>query len=273
MSEYLIKLKDSSGNVLYPMSASSNTALPDPFSHFGAHRGFSSNYPECTMPAFQAAYDAGFKMLEVDIVQSSDGVQFCLHDATIDRTSNGTGTASEMTAEELLSYDYGFPSKFGTKFQGTTIPTLREACMFCKKHGMYLELDLADNRRYSNSYLQNTYDVVKSCGMLECTFFCAQPARLRALIAIDPTVKMSVSGQYSQSAISDALDILAQSKGSNFSIEVDYATQELVEYVHNLGYAVKVWLVASSSVANTMFGYGVECVLTDNITPSGFIID
>lgn len=64
-----------------------------------AHRGYDVVAPENTIPSFQAAFNEGFKIIEVDVVSSSDDVQFCLHDATIDRTSNGSGRADSYTAD------------------------------------------------------------------------------------------------------------------------------------------------------------------------------
>ena len=73
-----------------------------------AHRGFSGKYPENTMLAFQKAYEVGCDGIELDVQMTKDGVLVIMHDETIDRTTNGTGTLRDYTYEELCQFDcYG----------------------------------------------------------------------------------------------------------------------------------------------------------------------
>ena len=270
------------GNILYPKTkkeyvegmGSIGRSVSKFNCYFGAHRGFASVAPENTLPAFKAAAKAGFSLIEVDLVQSSDGVQFCLHDATINRTSNGTGTASSMTAEQLLSYDFGYPSKFGNEFAGTKIPTLREFLIFCKKNNLYAELDIADDSRYSNSYLPTTYQVVQECGMLDATFFCAKRTRLNALYEIDNTVMISISGVDSQTGIDNAATLISTSRHSNVSIPFGDLTESLLQYAHAAGTSVKTWYSSTSSDtqvnAKVIFDMGVESILSEMFSPDTF---
>src|SRR5271170_2091058 len=62
-----------------------------------AHRGEHLKHPENTMPAFQAAIDAGADFFELDVRTTSDGRLVLMHDRTVDRTTNGTGAVREMT--------------------------------------------------------------------------------------------------------------------------------------------------------------------------------
>ena len=77
-----------------------------------AHRGFSARHPEATRAAYQEviAWSAASGVavsLECDVHFSSDGALICLHDLTVDRTSNGTGLASDHTLAELQELDFG----------------------------------------------------------------------------------------------------------------------------------------------------------------------
>ena len=73
-----------------------------------AHRGFSGNYPENSPLAFQMAVEKtaadGF---ESDVHITKDGKLVIFHDASVERTSNGTGFIKNMTYDELLSLDIG----------------------------------------------------------------------------------------------------------------------------------------------------------------------
>src|SRR5918999_1906855 len=66
-----------------------------------AHRGASSLAPENTIEAFRLAVEAGAGGLELDVHMTSDRQIVVIHDATVDRTTNGSGAVSEMTLHEL----------------------------------------------------------------------------------------------------------------------------------------------------------------------------
>jgi glycerophosphoryl diester phosphodiesterase len=72
-----------------------------------AHRGASALAPENTMEAFRLAVEAGAGGLELDVHLTRDGHIVVIHDATVDRTTNGTGAVSEMTLDDLRGLDAG----------------------------------------------------------------------------------------------------------------------------------------------------------------------
>ena len=92
--------------------------------YVAAHRGWSSKFPENTIEAFSAAIDLGVDQLELDIHIAKDGELVVIHDASVDRTTNGCGMVNEMTLEELKALDAGV--KKGEKFKGCKIPTFIE---------------------------------------------------------------------------------------------------------------------------------------------------
>ena len=55
------------------------------------HRGFSGEYPENTMLAFQKAVEAGCEGIELDVQLTKDLVPVIMHDEKVDRTTDGNG--------------------------------------------------------------------------------------------------------------------------------------------------------------------------------------
>ena len=98
-----------------------------------AHRGGVRLRPEHTVAAYENALAIGADVVELDLHATADGVVVALHDATVDRTTNGSGTVREMSSQEVLSLDagYKFTRDGGTTYPyrgaGLTIPTLDEA--------------------------------------------------------------------------------------------------------------------------------------------------
>jgi glycerophosphoryl diester phosphodiesterase len=95
-----------------------------------AHRGSRLLWPENTMEAFQGAVDLGYRYLETDLWPTSDGVLMAFHDATLDRTTNGTGPISERTLAEVKQLDAGYNHEVDGdhphRGNGVTVPTLEE---------------------------------------------------------------------------------------------------------------------------------------------------
>jgi glycerophosphoryl diester phosphodiesterase len=97
-----------------------------------AHRGWSGNYPENTMPAFAGAARLPVDGLEMDIRSTADGVLVVIHDETVNRTTNGAGPVHEFTLPELKGLDAGYRwtpdggRSFPFRGRGITVPTLAE---------------------------------------------------------------------------------------------------------------------------------------------------
>ena len=66
-----------------------------------AHRGASDTHPENTLAAFHQAIRLGAQMIEFDVASSKDGQLVLMHDATVDRTTDGQGLVSDLTLSEL----------------------------------------------------------------------------------------------------------------------------------------------------------------------------
>ena len=107
--------------------------------NFG-HRGFSGQFPENTLLAFQKAVDAGCDGIELDVHLSRDGEVVIIHDETVDRTTNGSGNVRDFTLEQLKDLDaYG---SFPGKFSKNEIPTLREYFDLIRDTGIITNIEL-----------------------------------------------------------------------------------------------------------------------------------
>lgn len=95
-----------------------------------AHRGASADFPENTLPAFTEALRLGVTMQEFDVRPTRDGVLVCVHDATLDRTTDaatrlGPGAlVAQCSHAEIRTLDAG--SWRGPNHRGTAVPCLSE---------------------------------------------------------------------------------------------------------------------------------------------------
>jgi glycerophosphoryl diester phosphodiesterase len=86
-----------------------------------AHRGAPTERPENTLAAFDAALDAGARAVEFDVRVTADGQAVVIHDAALDRTTDGTGLIGDHTLAEVLAAR--IPGPDGRSY---TVPTLHE---------------------------------------------------------------------------------------------------------------------------------------------------
>jgi glycerophosphoryl diester phosphodiesterase len=88
-----------------------------------AHRGNRVACPENTLAAFRRALDDGADIIETDLHLTADGVFVCIHDDTVDRTTDGAGAVAAMTLAQIktLSASYGRP-----EFAAERVPALAE---------------------------------------------------------------------------------------------------------------------------------------------------
>ncbi len=112
-----------------------------------AHRGASAYAPEHTLASYRLALAQGADYVEQDLAVTSDGVLICLHDETLERTTNVEHVfpdrrpwlANDFTLAEIKRLDAG--SWFDPKFAGERVPTFQEAIDLVKgQAGIYPEL-------------------------------------------------------------------------------------------------------------------------------------
>jgi glycerophosphoryl diester phosphodiesterase len=105
-----------------------------------AHRGASGHAPENTLAAFKKAVTLGATFIETDLQLSRDARFVAIHDATLNRTTDGQGAVHDMTLAELRRLDAG--TWFGSEYTGERIPTLEEILVFSKKNDVVFYLEL-----------------------------------------------------------------------------------------------------------------------------------
>lgn len=137
-------------------------AQPAPRKLNVAHRGASAYAPEHTLAAYRLALEQGADYVEQDFAVTKDGVLICLHDPTLDRTTNvkelfpdrattvtwegkteRAWLANDFTLAEIKTLDAG--SWFDPKFAGERIPTFDEAVALVKgQAGLFPELKMPE---------------------------------------------------------------------------------------------------------------------------------
>ena len=113
---------------------------PWPYPFWIAHRGAGKLAPENTLAAFQLGARHGYRMFECDAKLSADGVVFLLHDDSLPRTTNGTGTAGDLPWGALAQLDAG--GWHSRAYAGEPIPTLENLARWCLASRLLLDIEI-----------------------------------------------------------------------------------------------------------------------------------
>ena len=142
-----------------------------------AHRGYQPMGPENSILSFEAAGKLGFDYIETDVIMTADGELVCMHDATVDRMTNGSGKVTDMTYADIrkLTIDtaaHGFNISTADKDK-LYVPTFREYLGICKKYGSKPFIEIKDSREEVIKKIIDTAleyfaaeDIVMSCGSI-----------------------------------------------------------------------------------------------------------
>lgn len=114
-----------------------------------AHRGGAGEFPENTLYAFRKATEKyGCTLVDLDVHATKDGVPVVIHDATVDRTTDGKGQVKDLTYAEIQGLDAGarFSQNGGFPFRGKglRVPTLAEVLTAFSTCHFTLEIKQAD---------------------------------------------------------------------------------------------------------------------------------
>ena len=234
-----------------------------PYPKLIAHRGGGHLAPENTLAAVRVGHALGYRMIEVDAKLSSDGVAMLLHDATLDRTTDGEGPAGALTWARLQHRDAGF--WHSEPFVGEHIPSLEALAELCLAEGIAVNIEIKPSPGTDESTgeavarLAATYWRGAAVAPLLSSFSrvalaaakSAVPSLPRALIAESPTDK--------DLAFLDEIDAVSLHSGWRA------ATPALLERIHLEGRRLLVWTVNDPPAARALLDSGVDGVITDNL--------
>ncbi|RFA23602.1 glycerophosphodiester phosphodiesterase [Subtercola boreus] len=149
-----------------------------------AHRGNSSEAPENTLAAFEAALAAGADAIEVDLQPTSDGVAVVIHDDRLDRTTDLVGEVGQTDAATIASADAG--SWFANPFAGIRVPTFDDLIAWGRANpGIHWLLEFKG--RWNGALLAPELEKLRAAGMVSRAVVQSFDVEtVRALSAVGP---------------------------------------------------------------------------------------
>lgn len=233
--------------------------------------------PENTLPSFQRALEDGASFLELDVRGAKGGEVVIIHDATLERTTNGRGQVRQRGLKELKELDAGYwftrdgGESYPYRGQGTEIPTLTEFFLAFSKAKTIIEI-----KQLRPAIVQKVIETIRRLG---------REGQVLLATEQDPIMKsirkelrendLAIATGLSYGEVASFLHWVAGAKrgpfalpGQAFQIPCEYGGMTLVSKetlgaAHDLGAEMFVWTVNDIEEMQRLLRLGVDGIITD----------
>ena len=217
------------------------------------HRGFNTSAPENTLPAFRASRLNGFKYVETDIRFTADGIPVCIHDDTVNRTSDGSGSVKDLTLAQLYKYDFG--SWKDPLFIGTRIPTFVEFLSLCNEIGLFPYIELKEG---TEKQIAEVVALVDQFGLREESVYISFSVNLLKYVLVnDSSASVGYLTNHVNSTVLNVVGSIAKlaKDASQVFIDSSVFSEETVAMCKSAGIPLEIWTIDSSKTILFLSSY------------------
>ena len=229
-----------------------------------SHRGHSHKAPENTLASVAESIAVGADVCEFDVRTTADGHVVLMHDATVDRTTNGSGAIAEMTLADAQLLDAG--AWKSPDYIGRPVPSLDEVFQLMAPAAQSALVELK-----SPSAAEGTIAAARKYSMLHRTIALSEePAVLKRIQAIEPNITRALLctafPQNVKGILSRTDWLIAQArKASAEIVDIDYrfTSPRMIAALHHAGLKVWVWTVNSPQIMNCLIDWNIDAIASD----------
>lgn len=226
-----------------------------------AHRGDMTKYPENTLLALVSAAESGAHMIEFDVRLTADKKLVIMHDATVDRTTNGSGMVSEMQFDEIRKLDAG--GWMSDEFRSLRVPTFQEVLERMPVN-VWLNIHIKGDPLIGKLVAQ---EVMKQNRLHQSFLACSKDVALEAKkiseeIKICNMDRQDSNWDYVNQTIARNSDFI-QLKG-----DISPVYKSMVEKLLESGVQINYFGTDDETELNQLFGYGVQFPLVNDYSQS-----
>ena len=209
------------------------------------------------MAAFERAVQLGAGFIETDLHLTRDARFVAIHDATLERTTNGRGSVRDFTLAELRRLDAG--KWFDRDYMGQRIPTLEEILEFARKNDVifYLEVKYDAAWGMHHSLMAELQKAENAARTIVISF---DQSTLAALRRVDASIMMGfLADEPGTDYVKDTLELGARQLCPHTSL----VNQELIERAHGADLQVATWTVDEVEEMRRVIAAGVDGIMTN----------
>jgi glycerophosphoryl diester phosphodiesterase len=209
------------------------------------------------MAAFRKAVALGATFIETDLQLSRDARFVAIHDATVNRTTNGQGAVHDMTLADLRKLDAG--SWFGSEFAGERIPTLEEILEFSRKNDVVFYLEIKPAGSWGGEHA--LIGALRESGEIPRTVVISfDPSMVMSLRKIEPTL---MTGLLYDGQLENPLEKAVAIGARQLAVRGDLVTPAMLAEARKKDLQVVCWTVNHPAHMRMLAAAGVDGIMTD----------
>jgi glycerophosphoryl diester phosphodiesterase len=227
-----------------------------------AHRGVSREAPENTLAAFRLAEARGADGIELDVRLCRSGEPVVMHDARLNRTTDGRGYVRRKTLEQLQRLDAG--SHFHERFAQERVPSLDEVLRWSRGRMLVnIEIKSFASRRLAGIEAA-VIDLLHRHRMAhQCLISSFNPLALRRLTRLDSRVATALLMDRRLYLYRSELPLSRLSGVRGLNIHARLATARFVHQCKRAGLRVMVWGASRREELEQLTELGIDGIISD----------
>lgn len=228
------------------------------------HRGSRAHAPENTLAGFARAAELGADLIELDVRLTRDGALAIIHDATVDRTTNGTGRVADLSWQEMRALDAGI--RHGEAFQGERVPSLDEVLAWARGR-VYLAVEVKEPVPLQAGALERIAAAIVEGRMADqVTMHHIQQPDISAVHSVDPAIQVVCDWSASVRDLPETIRRTQALGGAGVIWDWNEATAALVGEAHAAGLAVYAYdCPATAAAVREARARGIDILEADDV--------
>ena len=244
-----------------------------------AHRGGANIAPEETLTAFQKSANLGVDVLEFDVHMTSDNVPVVIHDATVDRTTNGEGNVNEMTLNEIKQLDAGYHfqnrnGEYSYRGENVEIPTVEEVFQELPDQQFLIELKDTNDPDLYEPMIQEMWDLIQEYNMEDQVIIASFDHNINERFQEVSNNQVAIGAGEQEVTPYVALNILRLNSLANVNADalqlpkeqfgIDLVDSNLLEKSEERNIDVYYWTINNPETMRELIDKEVDGIMTDN---------
>jgi glycerophosphoryl diester phosphodiesterase len=224
------------------------------------HRGSPSTAPENTIASFTKAIEIGVDAIELDIHQTSDSVPVVIHDAALDRTTDGTGMVNSRDLRYVKGLDAG--KWYSPSYAGERVPTLEEAlAVICKR-----SIALVEVKHGSDFYAGIEENVVEAVSKRRewkkrTVFIAFDPSLLQRINELDNDLR---TGLLILDPPEEYVEVIEDFGINSLFPRWEKLRNDSIRFIHGKGYSVHPWVMDTEDDMKRVMNMGADSLSSNN---------
>jgi glycerophosphoryl diester phosphodiesterase len=234
-----------------------------PYPRVVAHRGGGTLAPENTLAAIRHGASLGFRGVEFDVMLAGDGTPVLIHDETFERTTTGRGSVSDLPYEDIERFDAG--AWHGEAYRGERVPTFASAAGLCVELGVWANVEIKPARGHEARTGRAVAQMVLDAWRGEALQPLVSSFSMEALVAARSVAPAVRRGLLVKEIPADWRSRMLELDCAALHCSHRQLSAGLAVEVRAAGFGLLCWTVDDPAEARRLFGWGVDCIVTDRL--------